>query len=118
MHLDVKEFGAAGDGVTDDTIAIQVAVNAASQATPALGGEYCAQIAASPVVYFPAGVYKISAPIGVPAYTSVLSEHAILEPNAGSIDVFISNSTNFYEMSFRGIVFHGGRNAITVAQAL
>ena len=94
MHLDVKEFGAAGDGVTDDTIAIQAAVN------------------------FPAGAYKISAPIGVPAYTSVLSEHAILEPNAGSIDVFISNSTNFYEMSFRGIVFHGGRNAITVAQAL
>lgn len=40
--VSVKDFGAIGDGYTDDTAAIQSAINASS------------------VVYFPAGVYKIS----------------------------------------------------------
>ena len=40
--VSVKDFGAIGDGDTDDTAAIQSAINASS------------------VVYFPAGVYKIS----------------------------------------------------------
>ena len=117
MHFDVKEFGAAGDGITDDTDAIQAAVNAASRATQHWVVPIAPQIAASPVIYFPAGVYKIRAPIGLPVYTSVLGEHAILAPDAGSIDIFISNTSHFYEMSFRGMTFHGGRNAITVAQA-
>lgn len=41
----VKDFGAKGDGVTDDTNAIQKALNA--------GGD----------VYFPAGRYKVTAPL-------------------------------------------------------
>jgi polygalacturonase len=41
---DVKEFGAKGDGVTDDTAAVLSAVDAA------VGG----------AVYFPAGTYKLS----------------------------------------------------------
>ncbi|RPI96599.1 MAG: hypothetical protein EHM39_10720, partial [Chloroflexi bacterium] len=41
----VREFGAVGDGIADDTAAIQAAVNA--------GG----------VVYIPAGIYRISSSI-------------------------------------------------------
>lgn len=44
--VNVVDFGAVGDGVTDDTAAIQAAINA----LPALGG----------VVYFPYGNYLIS----------------------------------------------------------
>ncbi|WP_420175421.1 glycosyl hydrolase family 28-related protein [Luteococcus sp. OSA5] len=51
----VREFGATGDGSTDDTEAIQRAVEAAGE-----GG----------TVYFPLGTYRISAPLrGLPQQT-------------------------------------------------
>lgn len=46
----VKSYGAVGDGVTDDTAAINRAVAAAAAQSPANGG----------VVYFPAGVYAVT----------------------------------------------------------
>jgi hypothetical protein len=52
--VDVTLFGAVGDGVADDTAAIQAAVNAVSSA---IGGD----------VYFPSGSYKVSATITVPS---------------------------------------------------
>ena len=47
MIFNVKDFGAIGDGVTDDRVAIQAAVNAARAAG---GGE----------VYIPVGIYAVS----------------------------------------------------------
>ena len=44
--VSVKDFGAVGDGVTDDTAAIQLALNA----VPAVGGN----------VFIPAGTYKLT----------------------------------------------------------
>jgi hypothetical protein len=49
--VNVKTYGATGDGATDDTAAIQAALNAAP---------------AGQVVYAPAGTYAISSPIVVP----------------------------------------------------
>ena len=46
--VSVKDFGAVGDGVADDTVAIQAAVNAAK------------------LVNFPAGVYLVSSSINLP----------------------------------------------------
>lgn len=53
--FNVKEstFGTVGDGVTDDTTAIQAAINAA---IAAVGG----------VVFFPAGTYRITSALNVP----------------------------------------------------
>jgi hypothetical protein len=52
--LNVKEFGARGDGVTDDTAAIQTAINTAQSA----GGG---------TVYFPAGQYLITSALTITA---------------------------------------------------
>jgi hypothetical protein len=46
QYVSVKDFGAVGDGVTDDTVAIQAAINALSP----LGG----------TLYFPKGTYIVS----------------------------------------------------------
>ena len=47
MIFNVKDFGAVGDGLTDDRLAIQAAVNAARAAG---GGE----------VYIPVGIYAVT----------------------------------------------------------
>lgn len=64
--VSVKDFGAVGDGVTDDTLSIQTAVNC----LPA-GGR----------LYFPEGVYYI-APISLKSHITLeLSEKAVLLGN-------------------------------------
>lgn len=50
-HVNVRDFGATGDGATDDTAAIQAAINAALASQT------------SRTVYFPSGLYSISAPL-------------------------------------------------------
>lgn len=54
--VSVKDFGAKGDGVTDDTVAIQAAINSlkpVSGSTPERGGE----------VFFPTGTYIVTATV-------------------------------------------------------
>lgn len=58
--LSVKDYGAVGDAITDDTTAIQAALTAC----PAGG-----------VVYMPAGVYRTSAPVSVPPYVTLRGVH-------------------------------------------
>ena len=52
--LNVKDFGARGDGVTDDWAAIQAAINAASTDV-SLGGS----------VYVPKGIYRVLKPLHI-----------------------------------------------------
>ena len=58
-YVSVKDFGAVGDGVADDTVAIQEALNA------------------SACVYAPAGTYLTSAALTVPANTLFYGEGTI-----------------------------------------
>jgi hypothetical protein len=59
--ISVKDFGAVGDGVTDDTLAIQAAINAAS-----IGRR----------ILFPSGTYKISTTITFSAICQTLEGEA------------------------------------------
>jgi hypothetical protein len=61
-RLNVKDFGATGDGTTDDTTAIQSCLNAAfgTAASPHAG-----TTSLNKAVYFPAGNYRISSALRV-----------------------------------------------------
>jgi hypothetical protein len=56
--IDVMNYGAKGDGVTDDTAAINAAIAASTPAGNT--GNYWGQ---AQIVYFPAGTYLISSPL-------------------------------------------------------
>lgn len=74
QRISVKNFAAAGDGTTDDTTAIQAAIDHAATTT---GG----------TVYFPQGDYKITS-------TLVISESNIRLVGEGSGGVFLSSKAD------------------------
>lgn len=60
VFRNVKDYGAKGDGVTDDTAAINLAISDGNRCAPGT----CVSATTTPaVVYFPSGVYRISTPI-------------------------------------------------------
>jgi hypothetical protein len=59
VYRNVKDFGAKGDGITDDTDAINVAINSGNRC-----GQGCDSSTVVPaLVFFPAGTYLVSRPI-------------------------------------------------------
>ena len=72
----VKAGGAVGDGVTDDTYAVQTVINTAA--------------AASNVVFFDAGTYKVNRTIFIPAGSKIVGESYSVIMSSGT---FFSAST-------------------------
>ena len=101
----VKSFGAVGDGIADDTAAIQAAVNA------------------SDGVFFPTGTYKVSTAITLKAnntifgegassvifYTGTAASQGAFFVNSGSSTVFVDNIT-ISDLKFQGQVTTLGFN--------
>lgn len=71
LSLNVKDFGAKGDGITDDTLAIQATLD---RATPQRGVE----------IYFPPGTYLVS-PHGKANILIVKSHTRLFGDGAGSV---------------------------------
>ncbi|KAI0732077.1 exo-beta-1-3-glucanase [Fomitopsis betulina] len=70
VYRNVKDYGAAGDGVTDDTAAINSAISSGSRC-----GDGCGSSTTTPaVVFFPQGTYVISAPIIAYYYTVLVGD--------------------------------------------
>ncbi|MFB6771151.1 glycosyl hydrolase family 28-related protein [Streptomyces sp. NPDC056337] len=69
--LNVKDFGAVGDNTTDDTAAVQAALDAC-----VMGG----------VVYLPTGGYRTSAPLTIPPAVTLQGTHANLMAVVGLTD--------------------------------
>lgn len=71
VFRNVKDFGARGDGVTDDTAAINAAISAGSRC----GQGTCDSSTVTPaIVYFPQGTYLVSAPIIAYYYSQLIGD--------------------------------------------
>ena len=82
--VSVLDFGAVGDGVTDDTAAIQAAINAVN--TLPMNG----------VVYLPSGTYKITTALSVPYGVSIFGDGG----TASIIQAEGCNGLNFTSFSY------------------
>jgi Pectate lyase superfamily protein len=97
--VSVKDFGAVGNGVTDDTAAIQAAINASSN------------------VYFPAGTYKVTSELitqGVYQEQSVYvgAGFGFTKINwAGIVDGTLWSNVNRCSMRFEGIAFNNSNSS-------
>ena len=104
--LSVKAFGAKGDGVTDDTAAIQAAINACSAA----GGG---------TVLFPPATYAVNTgPLSIPNGVRFWGYGATITATVANVSYFFRQvaplGTTIHDIDFRGFRFLGGSSATTV----
>lgn len=111
VFLNVQDFGATGDGVTDDTVAIQSTIDASS---------------AGDCIVFPSGTYILTAPViwkGGRRYVSLggyASTSAVIKCSAAfvgeamfiSSDYFTNTATIGEAAIFDGLYFNGNRSAV------
>ena len=98
--VSVKDFGAVGDGTTDDTAAIQAAINASS-----INGA---------ILYFPAGTYKVSS-TSLNALTGL--SNVKLQGVKGATTIFLTSTSTttaiigsqsaVFNFEIDGIIFDG-----------
>ena len=105
--ISVKDFGAVGNGVADDTTAIQAAINAATSLSlsgPNNGG---GGRGTTPAVFFPSGLYKTSATITTgSSYQLIYGDNAILVKNSAGFTgtyCFASTLQSGWRQIFRNI---------------
>ena len=103
----VKAYGAKGDSTTDDSAAIQRAVNAA--ALTVVGSTTYATI------YFPQGTYKLASTITIPAQAGIKFQGAgkFATALAPTNSAFTASSGNAYDVCIMDMQIYGGNNQIS-----
>ena len=110
--MSVKDFGAVGDGTTDDSAAIQAAIDAAYQFSTSFPG------LSKGKVYFPAGTYLISSTLDASSIGAMYgsSRHECLILYSGASTTITCNSgIQINELAFKGTGTQTALNFPTLA---
>lgn len=117
-YLNVRDFGAKGDGVADDTAAIRAALARAAKENVARRvrvGHRCVDgggVGDGPLreVFFPEGVYRVSEPLLVRRDAVLRGERATIRMAARDRDILFFNSA--FRCFVVGLAFEGGATAL------
>ena len=88
-YVTPQMFGAKGDGVTDDTEAIQTAVNSRR------------------VIYFPKGTYCVTKTITVPAMRKIIGDQSTISCNVSGVEAVFATAENSTMITFENIIIVG-----------
>ena len=105
----VKDFGAVGDGVTDDTAAIN----------RALYQLYCREVnpAIRRSLFFPAGVYLVTGTINIPPYATLEGEgplNSIIQMAAGVAAQYVVQTSDSLQQTGANIGTNGATPPISI----
>jgi Pectate lyase superfamily protein len=98
--VNVRWFGAKGDGTTDDTTPIQSAISAVN------GGAYRG------MVYIPAGSYKITSSLTLGAGGTGLSKPVLIFGDGQATQIINAAGSSNATFSFKGVSYFGLRDMI------
>jgi hypothetical protein len=111
--INVKAFGARGDGAADDTAAIQSAIDAAQSRARSEPYPGTAYYITSPEVVFPSGKYLISDTLRLAGIVIRGEGYAVIEQKDAAKDIFRSDYA--WRMTIEGLTFVGGRSHLSLA---
>lgn len=120
--INVRDHGAKGDGVTDDTAAIQAAASEAAACAEKMrrkvGTRNCAENLVQadgpvPRIVFPAGTYLVSAPVFFYRDSQVYGMGEVtVRATKGDIDLFVI--TQAYRNYMQGVTLEGGARQVLI----
>lgn len=111
--INVHDYGARGDGHTDDTVAIQAAFDAAQAQVTSLPSKVGCYYQTAPEVFFPSGRYMLSGPLNLSGLAVRGEGQACLEQTNPEADIFVSAYA--WRMSFTGLTFLYGRRHLALS---
>jgi hypothetical protein len=121
--VNVQEYGAFGNGVDDDTLAIQSAISYAQSRAISLPSVGTGYHFTAPVVFFPHGTYRVTDSITIANINLAGEGNAIIQMTADNdpsvldftTDIFIGDQV--WRASISGFTFYGGRHQLYIGNS-
>lgn len=106
--VSVKDFGAVGDGITDDTAAIQRALTNTFASAETVNGAVAGY---RKTIYFPAGQYRITSTLSIPPYCRLLGEGKRTTTVTGNFAAPIARLVDSNNQSGSAFGYNGAQTA-------